>query len=54
MSLREAKLFRTTSLFIMEGLSKQDHGQRKILVKAMTKARSEGKKVFIRATFMYM
>ena len=46
--LRAAKSLKSTGMFIMEDLSKSDHEHRKVLVKAMKKARSEGKRAFIR------
>ena len=46
--LRAAKLLKTSGMFIMKDLSKSDREHRKVLVKAMKKSRSEGKRGFIR------
>ena len=46
--LKAAKLLKGSSIYLMEDLSKHERENRKLLVTAMKKARSEGKKAFIR------
>jgi len=46
--LKAAKLLKGSSIYLMEDLSKHECENRKLLVTAMKKARSEGKKAFIR------
>ena len=48
--LKAAKHLKGSDMFLMEDLSKSERDYRKTLVKAMKKARSEGKKAFIRFT----
>ena len=50
MLLKAAKNLRGSNIFIMEDLSKSDRNRRKVLVEKLKRARSEGKKAFIRFT----
>ena len=45
--LKAAKLLKGSDMYIMEDLSKSERENQKVLVNAMKKARSEGKKAYI-------
>ena len=46
--LKKGKLLSGTGIFLADDLSKEERKRRKVLVSEMKKARSEGKRAFIR------